>query len=68
VSASAKITVQIEMQASANWGDDCLVGQVRAQAKREMESALRSALSHCRYRTRIIGDPKVDVIVFGEKR
>ncbi len=67
MSASAKITVTIEMHARQNWGDDCTAGQIRKQAKREMTDALRSALTHCRYRSFIRGEAKVDVIVLGEK-
>lgn len=64
--ASARVTVTIEIDVRASWGDDCRVGQVHDQASREALGQLRQLIEadgHALRQMRIVGTPKVVAIL-----
>jgi hypothetical protein len=64
--ASARVTVTVEIDVGSSWGDDCSVGQVHDSASREALGKLRHLIEtdgHALRQMRIIGAPKVVAII-----
>jgi hypothetical protein len=64
--ASVKVQIVLEVEINAAWGDECTVGQVRAQGTAAAERTVRGALeggSEERKRLRVVGIKCSDVTI-----
>jgi hypothetical protein len=62
--ASAKVTVQLEINADSGWGDDCTISQVKEQAKDAIKRELQRLVEQSKYRIKLVNEPTVRVIAF----
>jgi hypothetical protein len=44
MSAKVRVVVEVEVWLPSPWGDDCTVGQVRVQARREATQAVQNII------------------------
>jgi hypothetical protein len=65
MTTTAKVTVQLEINADSSWGDDgCTVGQVKAQAASGIKNELQRLAGLSRYRIKLVGEPTVRILTF----
>jgi len=67
VLATAKVLVTLEVDAGSHWGGDCATQQVFDQAGRETIQRVMNELRKLGPRVRVVGDPKVTMVVVGKK-
>jgi len=60
--ATARVTITLEVTPGSNWGSNCSISQVHEQAGVEATNHVRKLIQSDRS-IRIIGDPKVSVVV-----
>lgn len=68
VSASAIVTLTIEVEAYSSWGVGCSIDQINRQASLEVVSRVTSALRDGKCgKTRLLGDPVVRTVITTER-
>ncbi len=61
--ASAIVTVTVEVPVPGGWGSDCTIEQVNRQASEKAQSMLNNAIGPTKFR--LVGDPKVKKVIVG---
>jgi len=63
ITATAIVTLTIEVEAKSAWGRDCSVAQIEDQASRETVAALHTAVKNSRLVVRIDDAPVVKAVI-----
>lgn len=65
VSATARVTLTLEVEVSSNWDADCSIAQVYEQAEREAKGAIRHLIENgerpCRFK--IVGESSAIAVI-----
>ena len=59
VSASARVTVTVEIMATSTWGEDCPLSQIRKQAAEEIVARIKRGAPD----VKVIGNPQVVAVL-----
>lgn len=59
--ATARVTLTIDIRVNGSWGEECTIGQMRDQAKAAAEGAIKRAMQN--YDAKIIGEMKVASVI-----
>lgn len=63
-SASARVTLEVEIQVSSKWGADCSIQQVHQQALEEASVKLSRVIAESEAGgIRIVGNPKISAVI-----
>lgn len=65
-SATARVTLHLEIDVDSTWGADCSIQQVHAQAVDGARGAIRNLLDKNpdqRRRMRVVGDPIISAVI-----
>lgn len=69
ITASAIVTLTIEIESYSSWGPECSVDQIHSQAAKEVTSQVKKALKEGRCGvTRLIGEPLVRSVIARETK
>jgi hypothetical protein len=63
MSATVRVHVLVEVTLGASWGDDCSVGQVRAQGTREAVDAVRRLVHVDGSKVRVVEAVASDMVI-----
>lgn len=63
MSASARVTVTLEITVPDSWGDDCTVAQIYRQAEESARASIAHALRASQVKAKVIGTPEVTTVI-----
>ena len=68
MSATARVTVTLEIVVPSSWGKDCPVSQVYRQAAESAVSTIYHAIRASNIKATVVGKPEVTTVIAPEKK
>ena len=63
MSATARVTVTLEITVPSSWGDDCAVRQIKEQATRSAVASIGHMIRGSQLKAKVVGKPAVDLVI-----
>jgi hypothetical protein len=65
--ATARVIVTLDIPANGCWGEECTLAQIQKQAKESVLGTLQIKLIQASTSFRLVGEPKVTVVLVQEE-